>query len=196
MREAIVTEVYPRSNTNKVHDGFAVELCNGERLSRDVRIRILRRYLKGSWKDNVDSCFVRLDKCMLDASLNGKIPVETLADKLHTMTQSFRQEMQAMMVNQNQQDNNNNNNQAIENTTTTASVSTDCDDAKMPSTSCTENEGEKQQSPLGKRRRRAPLADSVTTIATTTSIDSSTNPRRRPRRASSHIARTFQDRDA
>jgi hypothetical protein len=195
MREAIVTEVYPRSNTDKVHDGFAVELCNGERLSRDVRIRILRRYLNGSWKDNVDSSFVQLNKCMLDTSLNGKIPVETLSDKLHAMTQSFRQEMQVMMVDQNQKDSNNNDNHSIENTITSVSVPTDRDDAKMPSTSWTEDKGEKQ-SPSGKRRRRAPLADSVTTIATTTSIDSSTNPRRRPRRASSHIARTFQDRDA
>ena len=49
-REAIVTEVYPRSNTNKVHDDFfAVVLCNGHRLSREVRIRILRCYPKGSW---------------------------------------------------------------------------------------------------------------------------------------------------
>jgi hypothetical protein len=196
MKEAFVTAVHPGSKS----DDIAVDLANGDRLTRDARIHILQRYLHGALVDNPNSSFIPLKKCKLNNQFNDKVPVATLADRLHVLVTSTRQEMQAMM--------NHHPDRQQNTTTTTTIVSSENTTAVMettivpsenttavtettivPSDNTTALAGkeEEQQQQLLPKRRPAPLAESSSSL-------SGASPSRRPRRNST--THTFQDRDA
>lgn len=97
MRETLVTEVHATRKT----DDIAVSLASGEFLTRDSRVQVLKRYLNGKYKDvGSDGGFVCLGVCTLDTSLNGKVPIETLADQLSRVYNETTEEVKDMMNNE------------------------------------------------------------------------------------------------
>ena len=91
-KQAVITQVMSKKDT------FCLELHDGALLQADHQIKLVQRLIRGKLQDNADAVVLDVGQFRLDASGNGKLKIETVADQMSDVVAQCNRRLEQEMV--------------------------------------------------------------------------------------------------